>query len=317
MAWSSAIMRSSRRMSSPSGRAARSRSARRTGPVLPRIERLAGEKDALQGGAGAGGGIAEVRQAPGRDRLVARGHACWMARLGGARRPRRARRRRRASFVRGEPAKVQGSRFRLADLAGKVAITDRLAGLALQGFELRVDLGDDVVDAAEFASAARGGARLRGGGCAGRKCRRPPRGECGVLRLGGDQFADLALADDRRRMRPGRGVGEEELHVAGAHVAAVDPVDRARLALDAAADLDLLGIVEGDRGACGRYCRRPAKPRPCSAPGGCRFPRRSRRPCRMRACSCRNSRPSPSAAPRPGWICRSRSGRPRRSARAR
>ena len=36
-----------------------------------------------------------------------------------------------------------------------------------------------------------------------------------LLRLGGDQFADLALADDRRRVRPGRGVGEQKLHVAG------------------------------------------------------------------------------------------------------
>ena len=36
-----------------------------------------------------------------------------------------------------------------------------------------------------------------------------------------------------------------ELNVAGANVAPIDPVDRARLALDPAGDLELLGIVEG------------------------------------------------------------------------
>ena len=62
--------------------------------------------------------------------------------------------------------------------------------------------------------------------------------------LGGDQLADLALADHRRRMGAGGGIGEQQLHVAGAHVAAVDLVDRARLALDPAGDLDSVGVVE-------------------------------------------------------------------------
>ena len=45
--------------------------------------------------------------------------------------------------------------------------------------------------------------------------------------------------------------------------------------------------------------------------------RRSRRPWRRRACSCARSRPSPSAALRAGWTCRSRWGRRRRSGPAR
>ena len=35
-------------------------------------------------------------------------------------------------------------------------------------------------------------------------------------------------------------IGEQDLHVAGAHVAAVDPVDRAGLALDPARDFERL-----------------------------------------------------------------------------
>src|SRR5579885_1013284 len=50
------------------------------------------------------------------------------------------------------------------------------------------------------------------------------------------------------RARAGRGVGKEELHIARAHLAAVDPVGRARLPLDLPRDLNCLAIVEGGRG---------------------------------------------------------------------
>jgi hypothetical protein len=65
------------------------------------------------------------------------------------------------------------------------------------------------------------------------------------LRLGGDQLADLALADHRGRMRAGGSIREEKLHVAGTDVAAIDLIGGARLALDAPRDLQLLRIVEG------------------------------------------------------------------------
>ncbi len=54
------------------------------------------------------------------------------------------------------------------------------------------------------------------------------------LRLGGNDFADLALADQDGRARAGRGVGKQQLHVAGARLAAVDAIGRAGFALDAA-----------------------------------------------------------------------------------
>ena len=78
-----------------------------------------------------------------------------------------------------------------------------------------------------------------------------PRNACGLfkdtaalLRFGGNDLADLALPHHRRRSRAGRCVGEQQLHIAGAHLASIDPVGRARLALDAPANLDDLSIVK-------------------------------------------------------------------------
>ena len=65
--------------------------------------------------------------------------------------------------------------------------------------------------------------------------------------LGLDDLADAALMHQRGRARAGGGVGEQDLHVAGAHLAAVDAVVRAGLALDAARDLDDVLVVEGGR----------------------------------------------------------------------
>ena len=64
------------------------------------------------------------------------------------------------------------------------------------------------------------------------------------LRLGIDDLADLALPHEGGRARAGRGIGEQQLHVARAHVAAIDAIGRARLALDAARDLERLIVVE-------------------------------------------------------------------------
>ena len=61
-----------------------------------------------------------------------------------------------------------------------------------------------------------------------------------LLGLGVDDLADLALAHQRRRACARRGVLEQDAHVAGAHLLAVDAIGRARLALDAARDLQRL-----------------------------------------------------------------------------
>ncbi len=151
---------------------------------------------------------------------------------------------------------MEDGRLGLADLAGEVAVAHRLAGLALQRLELRLDLADHVVEAGEVLLGRRQpelglvAAIVEAGDAGGLLEQR-----AAVLRLGRDQFADLALADHRRRVGAGRGVGEEQLDVAGADVAAVDLVDRARLALDPPGDLEHVGVVDRRRARCGRHCR--------------------------------------------------------------
>ena len=74
-------------------------------------------------------------------------------------------------------------------------------------------------------------------------------------RLLADEQADLALPHEGGRAGARRGIGEENLHVALAHVAAVDAIDRSRLALDAARNLDRIVFVVSAGSRCGRRCR--------------------------------------------------------------
>ena len=67
------------------------------------------------------------------------------------------------------------------------------------------------------------------------------------LRLRRNDLADLPLPHQRGRAGARGGVGEQQLHVAGARLAPVDAISRAGFALDPAGYLDRLGIVE-----CGR-----------------------------------------------------------------
>ena len=88
-----------------------------------------------------------------------------------------------------------------------------------------------------------------------------------LLGLGLDDLADAALVDEGGRARAGRSVGEQGHHVAGAHLVAVDAVDRAFFALDPARDVErvvlvelrrrlALGVVDADRDF-GGVARRP------------------------------------------------------------
>ena len=71
-----------------------------------------------------------------------------------------------------------------------------------------------------------------------------------------DDRADPALADHRRGMRPARQIGEQGLHVAGAHLAAVHAIDAALAAFDPAADLEFGVLVEGRRRGARRLLER-------------------------------------------------------------
>ncbi len=79
-------------------------------------------------------------------------------------------------------------------------------------------------------------------------------------RLGGNDGSDLALADQRRAVRTGGGVGEDERDVLGAHVAAIGAIGAARATLDAAHDFQLaLGAdVDGGDGLAGLLRREQA-----------------------------------------------------------
>ena len=68
-----------------------------------------------------------------------------------------------------------------------------------------------------------------------------------IAGAGVDQLADLALPHEGGRLRPRRGIGEKNLHVARTQLAPVEAKGRARLARDAARDLDLVGVVEALR----------------------------------------------------------------------
>ena len=155
--------------------------------------------------------------------------------------------------IRLHPAQMVQHRLGLAHLGGDFAVADRLARLLLQPVHLPGELSDHILDAGEV-----------GFGPLQPQFRFMPAsmeaGDAGgifqytaaLFGLGLNDFADLALVDQRRRTRAGGGVGKQDLHVARADVAAVDAIDRTCLALDAAGNLESLAVVDGGRrGAIG------------------------------------------------------------------
>ena len=224
------------------------------GALLLAVEHVAGIVEPLQAGGGPRLGLAERRQFGGAFGLDAGGFRLLAGALGhlahgevvGVRRLRHI-------GVGFEPAQMEQHGLGLAHLGGYLAVADRLAGLLLQAFHLAGELADHVLDAGEV-----GFGRLQpqlGLVAAGMQA-----GDAGgvfqhaaaLLRLGLDDLADLALVDEGRRTRAGRGIGEQDLHVARAHIAAVDAIDRACFALDAAGDFQKLAVIDGGRrGAIG------------------------------------------------------------------
>ena len=142
------------------------------------------------------------------------------------------------------PRHIKSGRLELADLGGDLLVLGGLAGLALQAVELGLELRCDVLETGEVlfrrAQLELGlvAARVQAGDAGGLF-----ENEAAGLRLGIDDLGDLPLAHQRRRARAGRDIGEQQLHVAGAHVLAVDAVGRARLAFDAARDLQRVVLI--------------------------------------------------------------------------
>ena len=123
--------------------------------------------------------------------------------------------------------------FLLAHLRRHIAIADRLTGLALQRFHLRGELADHVFQPLQILL---GGAQAQFGFVAARMQTGNAGGlfqhAAALFRLGLNDLADPALMHECGRARAGRGIGEQNLHVAGAHLAAVDAIGRALVALD-------------------------------------------------------------------------------------
>ncbi len=217
------------------------------GALLFGVERLAGERDAMQGRAASRLLLAQRRQGGGGDRLRPRGLALGAGALrhldeaGVEALPRVGERRLMLA-----PGDELRQRLVAADRAGQFAVAVRLARLTLEAVDLGVDLLEHVLEAGEIILGA---LEPELGFVAARVEARDARGllqdQPARLGLGGDDLADLALAHERRRARAGRSVGEQELHVARAHLLAVDAVGRTIVALDAPRDLDPLGIIEG------------------------------------------------------------------------
>jgi hypothetical protein len=136
----------------------------------------------------------------------------------------------------------------LAHLGGDFAEANGLARLLLQAVDLAGQLPDHVLNTGEVGFGRLQpqlgfvAARMKAGDAGG-----VFQHAAALLGLGLNDLADLALVDQCRRTRAGRGVGKQDLHIAGADVAAVDAIGRAGLAFDAAGDLKKLAIIDGGR----------------------------------------------------------------------
>ena len=222
------------------------------------LERLAREDEALQLGAGGGLGLAQRRQLAGRGFALAFGGergagAVGDLDLGDAET-------RGGGFVFGDgalPAEMQHHRFGAADMVGKAAIAIGLARLLLQAVELLAEAAQHIIEPREIAL---GGFEAKLGLVAARMQPADARGlfqeNAALGGFGIDDRADAALADEGGGMRAGRGIGEEQLHVARAHFAAIDAVVGAHAALDAAHDLELRDLVIGFRRIATRILER-------------------------------------------------------------
>ena len=210
------------------------------------VEQFARIGQALQPRRGAGFALAQRRQFRGADRLDACGFGLFAGAFGHLADVEVVGPGGLADIGIGlEPAQMEQRGFGLAHLGGDFAEADRLPRLLLQAVDLAGKLADHVLDAGEvglgrpqpqFGFVAAG---MKAGDAGG-----VFQHAAALFRFGLNDFADLALVDQCRRTRAGRGIGKQDLHVAGTHVAAVDAIDRTGLALDAAGNFQSLAIVD-------------------------------------------------------------------------
>ena len=216
------------------------------GALFLAFQSLAGEDEALQSGGGLGLRVAQDWHAMGRERLQARGFGLLTSALGDIEHIGLEGVLRFVGVAQGLAVCEQGDqRLVAADFGGERPVARGLSGLTAQGIGLGADLGQNVFEPDEiFLGAFEAQLRLLA-------ARMQPADSGGFLenaaaglRLGRNDLADLALAHHGGRARARRSVGEQQLHVAGAHFAAVDAIGRTLLALDPPGDFENVGIVE-------------------------------------------------------------------------
>ena len=210
------------------------------------VERFAGDDETLQAGGGLGKGLAQRGQ-----RF---GHA--LAALAGLRLRQRGCRDRANAQILGAlglldfgigvaPAQVEQHGLGLAHFRRDIPVLNGLPRLPLERVNLRSQLFDHILDAQQ----------VRLGRLQPQLRLMPPRMQTGNARsflqhapalfgLGLNDLADPALMHQRGRTRAGRGIGEQRHHVACAHFAAVDAVERTLFALDPPRNIDGLVLVE-------------------------------------------------------------------------
>ena len=163
------------------------------------------------------------------------------------------------------PADMQQASLDRANLLRKFAIALSGAGLAAERHGALFLVAEDFAEPNEIGL---GRAELLLGILAPRmqprNSRRLLQQHAPLDRLGGDDRTDFALADQRRRMSAGRGIGEQQRDILLADVAPIDTIGRAGAALDAAGNFALIardrvavGALDKDRNL-GEIARRAA-----------------------------------------------------------
>ncbi len=207
----------------------------------------------LERGGGLGLGLAQARQPGGRHglggrRLLLLGLGGGGALLRGGHRPRRGGGLRAGARM----GDQQQQRLVAADLGGQRAVALRRPGLPAQRIDPGGDRRQHVLDPREVVfGRAQPQLRLVPAGMQAADARRILQDAPARLGLGGDHLGHLPLAHHRRRARARRRVGEQQLHVARPHLAAVDAVGRALAPVDAPGDLQHVGGIEGGRRRAG------------------------------------------------------------------
>ncbi len=142
-------------------------------------------------------------------------------------------------------AQVKQRRLGLADVLRQRAIAHGLAGLALKRVDLAGELADHVLQPRQvLLGRTQPQLGLVAPGMKSGDARGLFQHAAALLGLCLDDLADAPLVHQRRRARAGGGVGEQDMDVARAHLAAVEPIGRALVALDAARHFEHVVAVE-------------------------------------------------------------------------